>query len=921
MVRNQWLLGAGAIALVAVLHLAGATRVLEYPAMDARARLFGLFRPPLTHQVAVIGIDDGSLWTIGKWPWHRSLLAEAVRELFRAGATVVVLDLLLEDPEPARIEGDPADPITLRTIRDDEIFADAIRENRSTIIAASFASLSDDDRTRAVRSDVGDRASFLETFDAVAENPDISLDELRRRTLGNALPSGPAIDDLERKRQRALTLSSLGPDWGVPRPPSGAWPVANEPTIPVPVIARAAAGIGSASFAGGDLDGAVRRLPIWVGVRDRLYPSLALAAACRHLDVSMDRVRVEPHRTILERDAGSIEIPTHRAPLLELRSAGPVDGQLLINWPRAGFEGWQSQFATDEQRAANTKPEIPIGRLLDPLVTVGSGIGENIRELDRNLLAAGEMYGIVDKASYESGAALLRDATIYSPEWRRALQVQKNAWNSAIGEAHGLLEQAASQEGALTDGERRMLANLRDVVDQVPRVIAQIDRGVADVDQWRERELPSRVRGRVCLIGWTATAAAADMVRTSIDARTPGVHVHAAVVESILGSVDQPRFREPAPLWVDLLVLVALGMAGTVVAIKMPVVASPIALAGALGAWFTADGFLIWDAGNVSLASGGPVAAAGAAWLLVMLHRLMVEQRSRQRTEARFRSYVSPDVVDILVNNPDLNSMAPQRRELTVFFSDIAGFTTLSERLGTEGIARLLGTYLGAMTDVLQEHKATIDKYLGDGIMAFWGAPLDDPEHAAHAAAATTEMLTRLEGMNLAGEFGPTGPISIRVGLATGEVNVGDFGHPPHKSSYTVIGDAANVAARLESANKQLGTTVLMNEAMRRRLGPGTPSRLIGRLILVGKHEPETIYERIVASRRGARPRVWISHTEQAVQAYIDGRFEEARVAFERLRDEYGDPRLADIYLRALVALKGQHQERGFAGTIELVEK
>jgi len=923
MVRVQWSLGAAAIALVALLQLGGLTRVLEYPAIDLRSRLFGASKPALSDKVAIIGIDDASLWTIGKWPWSRDLLAEAVRELFRAGASVVVLDLLLEDPQPPRIEGDLRDASTLRTINEDQIFADAIRENGATIIAASFAALRESDRNRTLpREDVGKRVGFLDVLESVRSKPEVSLSELRDGLLTGAFPGGPAIDDLERKRQRAKTLISVGPRWSVHAPVVGAWPLANEPTIPVPAIAEAAAGIGSASFAGGDLDGAVRRLPLWVGVQDRLYPSLGLAAACRFLGIGPDSVRVEPLRTVLNARTGPIEIPTHSAPLLELRHTGAVDGQLFVTWPRSGFDGWQSQFTSREQQSAGLRHEIPIGRLLDPLVTVGRGIRQNIGELDRNLLAAGEQFGIVQIEDYQAGAEQLRSAPLYSTEWRAALSAQKARWRAAAQEARGILDQSQSQSEALTEPERLALANLQSIAADVPRVVGVIDTGVANVDSWRDKELPARVEGRVCLIGWTATAAAADMVRTSIDSRTPGVHVHAAVVESILGSIDQPRFRVPAPLWADLLAVIMLGVIGTVVAIGMPVVASPLALLGALAAWFAADGLILWDFGNTALASGGPIAAAVGAWLLVMLHRLVVEQRSRLRTEARFRSYVSPDVVDILVGNPDLDSMAPQRRELTIFFSDIAGFTTLSERLGTEGIARLLNTYLGAMTDVLQAHKATIDKYLGDGIMAFWGAPLDDPEHARHAVAATSSMLARLAEMNGAGAFGPAGQISIRVGLASGDVNVGDFGHPPHKSSYTVIGDAANIAARLESANKQFGTTVLMNEPVRRALGPEHRCRLIGKVILVGKHEPESVYELVVPRGHSeADTARWIDANDQAIRAYMEGRFDDARRGFNLLRTRFNDDKLADVYLRALDSAAAKAPGSKFDGTIELVEK
>src|SRR5262249_38374927 len=156
--------------------------------------------------------------------------------------------------------------------------------------------------------------------------------------------------------------------------------------------------------------------------------------------------------------------------------------------------------------------------------------------------------------------------------------------------------------------------------------------------------------------------------------------------------------------------------------------------------WFLFAGVVLWDAGWKIAAVGAPSVAAISSWLGVLLHRLLVEERLRRRTEERFRAYVSPAVVDELVNNPQLDSMTPQRRELSIMFCDVAGFTALAERLGAEGTAGFLSGYLGKMTDTLLRHGATIDKYLGDGIMAFWGAPIQDPRHARNACRAAASL-------------------------------------------------------------------------------------------------------------------------------------------------------------------------------------
>jgi adenylate cyclase len=284
---------------------------------------------------------------------------------------------------------------------------------------------------------------------------------------------------------------------------------------------------------------------------------------------------------------------------------------------------------------------------------------------------------------------------------------------------------------------------------------------------------------------------------------------------------------------------------------------------------------------------------------------------------------VSPDVVDILVNNPSMSSMAPVRRELTIFFSDIASWTTLAERLGTEGIGKFLATYLKEMTDILQNNRATIDKYLGDGIMAFWGAPVADPDHARHAVEAVIEMQQALERMNRNGDFGPAGSITVRIGLAAGEVNVGDFGNPPNKSSYTVIGDAANLAARLESANKQFGSLILISDRVKQLMGVELPMRLMGRVVVKGKTEPETLWEPIGSrTPRGERTPAWITASNDAVEAYIRGDFLASRRLFDVLEQTFDEPVLADLYRHSMDAVEAEGGPgENFDGSIVLKEK
>lgn len=469
------------------------------------------------------------------------------------------------------------------------------------------------------------------------------------------------------------------------------------------------------------------------------------------------------------------------------------------------------------------------------------------------------------------------------------------------------------------DQVARVLA-LHVFVERAPLAVAEIDAGIARIDELRKKRFRTLFGGKIVFIGWTATGVDADFISTSIDTKTPGVYVHMAVANALLTE----HTLQMASRWADVFAVLATGVLSTLVAVRFGVAIGPqvlVLLALAAGA---VSGVFFWDSQNLITPLGAPLVSGFVSWLAVSMHRLFVEEVGRKRTEERFKSYVSPEVVDILVNNPNLDTMKPAKKEVTVMFSDIAGFTSLTEKLGTEQIAEMLATYLGAMTEELQVHKATIDKYIGDAVMAFWGAPLEDPDHARHAAEACLAQLDRLDKLNSAHAFAAeAGEVRIRLGLATGVVNVGDFGNPPNKSAYTVIGDTVNLAARLESGSKQFGTTVTIAQRTRDLMGDDILVRPLGRIVVKGKSEPEALYE-LIGHRtpKGERTQDWIQLTERSVLAYIAGRFDDCLAGFDQLERGFGEKALADIYRSSIEMIRAEGGPGDdFDGAVVLTDK
>ena len=257
------------------------------------------------------------------------------------------------------------------------------------------------------------------------------------------------------------------------------------------------------------------------------------------------------------------------------------------------------------------------------------------------------------------------------------------------------------------------------------------------------------------------------------------------------------------------------------------------AIAGA--SWWLFGRFQLWW--PPLLPAAAAVAVYGAA---ALAGYAFVRRRARQ-TRAMFAQYVPPAVVSRLIAQPDLMRLGGEAREVTLMFTDLANFTTLSEQLSAEQTVEVLTAYFNAMTPIVHATGGTVDKFIGDAVMAFWGAPLDDPQHAEHAVAAAVAMQQAMAVLVADLRARGLPPIHMRIGLHTGRVVVGNVGSE-QRFSYTAIGDAVNLAARLEGANKAFGTGILLSAATAAQLPPTVSLRALDDVIVKGKTEPVRVF-------------------------------------------------------------------------------
>jgi adenylate cyclase len=237
-----------------------------------------------------------------------------------------------------------------------------------------------------------------------------------------------------------------------------------------------------------------------------------------------------------------------------------------------------------------------------------------------------------------------------------------------------------------------------------------------------------------------------------------------------------------------------------------------------------------------------PMLALLMAFVGDLAWKYFVEGREKRQVKKLFSRYVSKDVYEQLVANPSLAALGGARRHMTVLFSDIRGFTTLTEKGSPEDVVAQLNELFTRMVEVVLEHRGTVDKFVGDMIMALFGAPLDDADHAEHAVQTALAMIRALEDMNRQWATQGKPQLGIGIGVNTGDMVAGNIGSESIMS-YTVIGDPVNLGARLESLNKDYGTRIIISESTRARLTGQYDVRPLGEVIVKGKSQPVAIFE------------------------------------------------------------------------------
>jgi adenylate cyclase len=404
-------------------------------------------------------------------------------------------------------------------------------------------------------------------------------------------------------------------------------------------------------------------------------------------------------------------------------------------------------------------------------------------------------------------------------------------------------------------------------------------------------------------------AAQSDLFLTPFSGRTqlftPGGEIHANILETVIGghAIQPLGFAWHLLLVLGACVLGAWGMrrwrplpsAAVAIALVVPIVALDWALFRYLNMW---------------LAAGAAVAAVTTLYLTYGAIGYLVEAQRRAELRRAFSLYVSPEVVDHVMAHPERLSLGGERRDVTMMFTDLAGFTTITEQQGAEQVTRILNMHFSRGTAIVKRHNGTVNRFIGDAIMAMWGAPLDDAQQARHAVLAAIDMQEDM--VKLRDELAQQGlpPIWMRIGVHSCNAIIGNLGSA-ERFDYTAIGDGVNLAARMEGVNKLYGTGILLSGETAAQLGEGLPVRVVDRVIVKGKSEPVDLFtpcadlEVVEWSARG-------------MAAYRERRWGESEELWRRVRERMPRDRVAEIHLERLAALKVMPATTQWQDAVEL---
>lgn len=888
-------------ALFAALNAFEFWRTIEYGMYD----LFLGMKPAVKEDpsIVLLDIDDTSIDKIGSYPWPRGLLARGLESLAELGATYAVFDIEYLEKSPMTVD---------TTYLDGPLKAeyDTTFEEIGSNMAEVLQALVDH---RIPLSDAGSYGKELIGY------VDGARDDLYGKTRLVAIENDSYLGRAMRLFGKAFATLNMQPyDQGDAFADRQAIASERFPylkasiespvdsgtlgyLVPIPEIASMATGAGFTNVEI-DSDGKRRRIRLIDQVGGKTYLQLAMAPLADRL--GNPSATLKRRELVLDSVTGGAKGSAPRTVRIPLDS----DGMMLIRWPRSTYDDSFVHVpfhALLEHRAGADETATHLRRLK---ANQGWTLGPGYAPID----ACVQAWADADEkrhAALDSGDAADREA------W---LAASAEFWRSVddfLGRGFGESVPALFDEAR--DADDKANAPLYDAIKEdfirLYANVAQSRKNHAELDARLKRSLA----GAFCIIGWSSTGTT-DIGVNPFHKEYVNVGTHAAVANTIL----QEDFLTEAPRWISSLASL-LFAAGVILLIRRLSTRGQIfAGLGATVVVLAAD-YALFHFTGIYVAVASPALSTFVSFIVYSLVSFLLSEREKSFLRKAFGTYLSGDVINQIIDDPSMLKLGGQKKWMSAMFTDIRGFSTVSEVLDAEQLVKLLNIYLSGMSDIILEHRGTIDKYEGDAIIAFFGAPVTYPEHAA--VMCESALLMKRKERELNERFAADGlapnPLLTRIGLNTGDMVVGNMG-TERKMDYTIMGNSVNLAARLEGVNKQYGSWILMTDSTKTEAGDRFMTRRLDQVRVVGINTPVQLWE-LVDFRTEVSPATldFLGRFDEAHRVFDSMNWGKAVDMFRNLSDERPEDGPSRSYIKKCEIFMQKPPAADWDGVFSLTEK
>ena len=903
--RAPALAAIGSAVLFSALYLTPFFRNAEYGVYD----LFLGLRPqrPRTERVALLDVDDRAIAHVGVFPWPRSVMADGLLRLKEFGASAVVFDIEYLDSSPPGID---AVYLQRGLSRDFQRSFGDIGTNVSDLFNALASGQISPKEARDYAAQLADliaseRDGLLARAEGLAQDNDRYLGQAARlngRVWATVnLQAVPLEGEQAERRSAARQRFSVAVE-ADPSAPAGDY---MDVLAPIPYFLEASRGAGFTNVVI-DPDGVRRRISLARRVDGAWYLQLITSPLLEVL--GNPKIALEPGRLRLlgaslpEGGVGDINIPLD------------PQGNMMIDWPRENyFESYEHVSFYELSRLEELESS------LDETVSALASLESWFLPDDdgRLVLAYAALAGAVetlDNAAAARFEALKESSVEAFDQWRLGRQEARSVLRDFL--ASGALEALRLATAAEASARPAAASALSAEAEAAGSLASGLAALLSEIEDIRGR-LDSAFTGKIVIIGRVDTGTT-DIGVNPFHGEYINVGTHAAVADTILAR----SFIRPVGSWASvLLALMAVPLFVLTMGRFKPGVRLAVGLGGA--ALVFGGSFALFAAARIFVGPLGATLAAIAAAVAREAVDFVKTEKEKRYLRNAFGTYLAPEYVEELVSSGVNPQLGGSKRYMTALFTDVRGFSTISEQLDPEALVGLLNRYLSAMSDIILEEKGTIDKYEGDAIIAFFGAPLSLPDHGRRALRSAIRMKRAESVLNeavLAEGLTPA-PLATRIGVNTGDMVVGNMG-TEKKMNYTMMGNAVNLAARLEGVNKQFNSWILTTESTVKEAGPEFLVRKMARVRVVGIFEPVRLFEVLdFASEAPEKLKTTVELFHQALEVFEAKDWTGAGKLFLKVLAHDPEDGPSQSYLARLDGFRKKSPARDWDGVFNLTEK